>query len=363
MVERKKDLCILHIGMPKTGSSTIQDNLFKGVKDERVSYTDLGVANQSGPLYGLFLSPEKLSQYHYFKAHNLKMKDIESFRCKVKEQLEKNFLDFTTTINILSGEDLYHSNHFEIEQMKNYLENFFDKILVVAYVRPVYSFCNSAFQQQVKNHELNFFDFNNNKIYHKYKNLKEYDKIYGKENVKILPFVPKKFLNDDLLFDFCSHVGIEEQFSIIKITNESLSKEAIAVLFTFNFHKNAKTDFGSKNIVIQHKVTDILKNFGNEKFQFSGKLIHSIVEKQYKDDYDWLLNRIPANYKEDFLFDPTIEGINSESKLMEYATNCIDELAALVNDNLIDFPLEKTPQTVAKLVNLLRTQIAKEMDV
>lgn len=358
MVERKKDLCILHIGMPKTGSSTIQDNLFKSVKDERASYTDLGVANQSGALYGLFKkNPE---EYHFFKNKPLKENHIEDFRKKTKKQLRKSFLDFSTTINILSGEDLYHSNYFEIKQMKNYLEKFFDKILVVAYVRPVYSFCNSAFQQLVKNHELNSFDFN--KIYHKYKNLKEYDKIYGKENVKILPFVPKRFIKNDLLFDFCSHIGIEKQFSTIKITNESLSKEAIAVLFTFNFHKNAKTDFGSKNIVIQHKVTDILKNFGNEKFQFSGKLIHTIAEKQYKDDYNWLLNRIPASYKEDFLFDPTIEGINSESELMEYATNFIDELSALVNNELIDFSLEKNPQTVAKLVNLLRIQIAKEMD-
>ncbi|QOP42661.1 hypothetical protein FJR45_01320 [Sulfurimonas sediminis] len=358
MVERKKELCILHIGMPKTGSSTIQENLFQGVKDERVSYTDLSIANQSGPLYGLFKkNPEN---YHFFKNKKFTENDIKEFRKKTKKQLKNNFIDFSTDINILSGEDLYHSSHDEIKQMKNFLKKFFHKTLVIVYVRPVYSFCNSAFQQLVKNHELNSFDFK--KIYHKYKNLENYDKAYGKKNVSVVPFVPKKFLKNDLLFDFCSHVGIEKQFAAIKTTNESLSKEAVAVLFTFNFHKNAKTDFGHRNILIQHKVTEILKNFGNEKFQFSGKLIQSIIDKHFKEDYAWLLNRIPDEYSEDFLFDSNKKGVETENELMEYATNFIDELTTLIDQQLIDFPLEKTPQTVAKLVNILRTQIAKEMD-
>ena len=354
---KKKDLCILHIGMPKTGTSTIQENFFKKVEDKRVKYTELGCSNQSGHLYGLFL--EDVENYHFFKQQNFTLTDIERFRTNTKKKLEQNFLNDSHSIYILSGEDLYHSQTNAIIQMKEYLDIFFRKILVVAYVRPAYPFCNSAFQQMVKYPDNG--SFNPNLIYHKYKNIERYDKVYGNENVKVIPFIPSGFMDNDIIADFCHHTGIKKQYSTIKVANEAISKAAVSILFTFNFHKNVTTDYGYKNYQIHYRIVEKLSSISGEKFKFAGSLIQSWIDDYYKEDYQWVLDRIPQGLSNDFLIDTKEEGVQSEIELMNYATNYIDELSSMVSSKFIDFSLSKHPQTVARLVNAMRKQIASEM--
>jgi len=354
----KKDLCILHIGMPKTGSSTIQDNFFHyGVKDRRANYNDLSISNNGICFFAIFRKDP--SQFYFFKQQKFSKQDIEKFRKETKEKLKESFLDNKSSINILSGEDLFHAQYEEVVAMKEYLDIYFKKIMIIVYARPVQSFCNSAFQQLVKYHDIERYDYN--MIVHRYKNIERYDKVYGKKNVKVLSFLPKNFLDGDILKDFCKYTGLEQQKSKIKKSNESLSKEAISILFTYNYHKNVKTDFGKKNAIIQNELVERIRVIGNEKFQFSGELIQNWVKNYFEDDYTWLLNRINPQDRKYFELDSLQKGVSTEIELMEYATNSIEQLASLVKPNLIDFELSKHPQTVAKLVNKLRIQIASEL--
>ena len=72
----KKDNCIVHIGMPKTGSSTLQEVLFKRIVDPNVSYANLPVANHSAIIYSLFAeNPEK---HHANIARNFNSSQIET---------------------------------------------------------------------------------------------------------------------------------------------------------------------------------------------------------------------------------------------------------------------------------------------
>jgi len=172
--------------------------------------------------------------------------------------------------------------------------------------------------------------------------------------------LPKYFFKEDILADFCVNTGIKVQKTYKKKVNISFSKESIAILFTCNKYSNL---LKKQNNNVHQKFLDLLQNFGKEKFNFSGKLIQSWIDQYYKEDYDWLLSRIDEKYREDFLFNPNEDGISSEEELLVYATNQIEPLVELLKDKKsIDFPLEKNPQTVAKLVNLLLVQIAKEMD-
>ena len=352
----KKDLCILHIGTEKTASTTIQENFYSGVKDKRVLYPDLGSVNHNIQLFGLFL--RKIRNLYFFQENDFSINEVEIYRKNIKKKLELNFLDSSKSIIILSAESLAVSTKEEIIDMKHYLSKFFNKILIICYVRPAQSFSSSAFQQRVKYHKLSKFDYS---LIFRYKHLDNYIDVYGDENVKIIPFIPRLFPDGDILQDFCLQTGIEIQKSRIKKSNESLSKEAISILFTYNYHKNVKTDFGKKNAIIQNELVERIRVIGNEKFQFSGELIQNWVKNYFEDDYTWLLNRINPQDRKYFELDSLQKGVSTEIELMEYATNSIEQLASLVKPNLIDFELSKHPQTVAKLVNKLRIQIASEL--
>ncbi|MGA4533301.1 hypothetical protein ACPA1H_23470 [Ectopseudomonas chengduensis] len=346
----KKQLCILHIGMPKTGSTTLQNTFFEGISDPRVSYGRLPHPNQSGWLYSLFAT--NTQGYHFLEGFEINTPEkLQAFRVKTEESLIEGFLDSKCSIELLSGEDLFHLDEEGIRRLRNFLDTYFEKIIVVAYVRPLKSFMESAFQQLVKYHGGSSFDFKG--IYHPFKNFKRYDEVFGIDNVKLLKFRPDCFPDGDIVLDFCEKLNIEPMKAAQKVTNKSLSREAISILVTYNYHKKQKTDFGSLQVKVNYALVDVVRSIGNEKFLFTDTVVSEVINC-FREDYDWMSERL-----EGFDVSPELcdKGFNSEHELMEYATNFIGNLLGLVDSRDIDFECIRHPQTVAKLVDLLALKL------
>lgn len=345
---KKRELCIVHIGMPKTGSSTLQENFFQGIDDPRVSY----IQNQAGWIHGLFV--EHPLDYHFFKNININtLEQFEKYKTNSMQILVNSFLDDSRSIEIFSCEDAFHLDEKGVEKLKLFLEPYFRKIIIVGYVRPLKSFLESAFQQLVKYHNQANLDYNT--FYHPYKNFKRYDNVFGKENVKLFKFDPSTFPEGDILLDFCQKMNLKPSKSKVKVVNESISKEAVAILFTYHYHANAKTDFGVKSYTIQLKLVNLLRNIGTNKFRFSNQYIKRILDT-FHDDYTWIKNRM--NESTDI---EDMDGFSDEWELMEYGTNSINDLVKLLDNVPIPFELVKHPQTVAKLVDLLMNKIYEDL--
>lgn len=354
-VGQKKELCIVHIGMPKTGSTSLQKALFNGIEDERVSYANLPDFNHSVAIYGMFT--ENPMNYHMFSKYNYSANEIKEFNRKNKKLLIDSFLNNKKPVEIISGEDIYHLTLNEIKQFKIFLEVYFKRILIVAYVRAPKSMTESAFQQLVKYNDL--ASLNIDFIYHPYKNFERFDVVFGKDNVKLWKYEPNKMVNQDIYSDFCEKIGLNytRGNSAIRL-NESISKEAIAILFTHNFFNKQEKKL-QYTIEAQHILVKLLSKIGNEKFTFSNIFIKEMLENK-KDDFVWIQNRMNHSLNENLeIYD--MNGISNEQELMEYATNSIDELVHLVDNTSITFELSKQPKTVAKLVDLLLQKIHNEV--
>jgi len=350
----KKDLCIVHVGMPKTGSTTIQEAFAQQTIDPRVCY----VKNQAGWLYGLF-TDEPLN-YHFFqKIKIVNDKQLLVYKESAKKALIESFINSTQSKVILSGEDAFHLKEDGVRKLELFLRPFFKKILVIAYVRPLKSFLESAFQQLVKHHDQS--NLEPKKLYHRYRNFERYDKVFGKENVKLITFDPSRFPNGDIVLDFCEQLEIKPVSSRRKVVNESLSKEAVSILFTYNFHANAKTDFGGEKHKVQDGLVEAVRKIGSQKFQLSNQYVNKVLE-EVREDYAWILKRMDDSLDEWLNLNDT-SGISTERELMVYSTDYIDDLVQLIGDKPIPFKLEKHPQTVAKLVDILAVKIYKELDV
>ena len=354
LIVKKKELCILHIGMPKTGSSTIQENLFLGIDDPRVCYTDLGVSNHSGPVLSMYV--DSPSDYHYSKG-----KDINDLNSVTKSALISCFSNHVNSIDILSGEDFFHLPELSaitggINSLKVFLDQFFEKTIILCYVRKPSELLPSSFQQLIKYHDLK--RINAIDIYHRYKNIKVYCDIFGAENVQLWNFDPQQFPEGDILLDFTTRLGLQPQRSKIKVVNESISKEAISVLFTYHFHQNGKTNFGVRQNELNYQLVEVLREIGSEKFRFSGQFIQRAIAAN-QEDYDWIVSVMGEDFKE------TSEslsgnGVDNEYELMHYATQFIPNLVEIAGDFAKDLKLDDTPQTVARLVDKIMLKLAHD---
>jgi hypothetical protein len=350
----KKELCILHIGMPKTGSSTLQEALYQGIGDSRVSYTHLSEFNQGCILYGMFMTnPES---FHYFASRGWSPSQIKVFSDVNQNLLVEGFKKCDTSIEILSGEDLFHFSHDAIVKLKQFLEPYFQKIVVVGYVRPVKSFLESAFQQLVKYHNQGDLNFTN--IYHPYKNFKRYDDVFGRDNVMLLKYDTKDFPSGDIVLDFCHKLHLNTAKATKKSVNEALSQEAIAILFTYHYHKELKTDFGIKTHQLYHRLVEQLREFGTTRLRFSQELIDLVVQ-DHLDDYTWIRERMSDALNEQ---DEASNGIGCETDLFNIAIHMIDSLVSLAGVKHIRFELNKNSETVAKLIDTMMQRIAQTVE-
>lgn len=355
-IEKKRDLCIVHIGMPKTGSSSIQESFFSGISDKKISYANLHEANHSIALYGMFT--ENPETYHIFSKKGWKTKEISAFNTKNKELLIDGFLNHVSPIEIISGEDIYHLSEDAVLKMKLFLTNYFQKIIIIAYVRPPKSFMESAFQQLVKHNDLGTFNFNC--IYHPYKNLEKFDNIFGKENVRLWKFDPTQFPNGDIFFDFCQKIGINFDKSKSNKANESISQEAVSMLFTYHYFGN-KTDFGYSEYLLEHALINLFRSVGDTKFRFSQSLIESVLSK-YHDDYSWIKSRMDDSLHEKY--ESTDSTIGSEEELLNFSIKMITYLEQLIGKEYLPTELfGNTPRDVAKLVDILKIKLANKLGI
>lgn len=240
--------------------------------------------------------------------------------------------------------------------MKQFLEKYFEKIMIVGYVRPPKSFMESAFQQLVKFNNLGEFDFSI--VYHPYKKFEKFDEIFGEENVKLLKFSPKEFPESDILLDFFNHLGIERKKSKLDKANETMPQEAIAILFTYNYF-GGRVDFGVYNVPIEHKLVTLLRSVGTTKFHFSSELVKSVLA-QRSEDIKWIENRMGISLQEDY----ESEGIGSEEELLNYTMKSIPELKALLGEN--EMPTEElnhTPQDIVVIIDALKVKLARKMGI
>lgn len=347
-----KELCIVHIGMHKTGSSSIQNMLFHHLKDKKFNYTNLGEANQSAQIYSLFSEhPEK---YHGHISRAWNTSDINQY-------VEKNFKilinSFTTTssstIEIISGEDIGLLSFDEIVKLKTFLYKYFKKVKIIAYIRPPVSYIQSAFQELIK-HGLSRFDFTDcNPRYERFQN---YEKVFGKENMILKLFKSNKLYGNDIVLDFCNtlKISIDKNYKTIK-ENESISLEALSLLYTYQKYIN-KFSRGPNIFTERKQLISALAKIGNSRLTFSSSVLQPIID-QNQQGIDFLEQRMLESLQDEFAVNENC--ISCEEDLMRISDETIFALKQMIGkENLPDDVSSNTPHDIAILVEVLKNKLA-----
>ena len=272
--------CILHIGMHKTGSSSLQTYLYNNVQKlpNDIIYADFKTPNHSGPLlYALLDNPthdnELLDNSGSIEKIN---ENIEYYKKLLFSNLEKKY----TTI-IFSAESLVKLSEKELFNFKQTLLKYVDKIDVISYVREPISFMSSAFQQIVKTHEISI---ESEKYFPRYKDkLEKFENVFN--DVEYILFDKKSLHREDVVFDFCKRNLLPEL--AYKRNNETLSQLAVLFLYTFQ-----RVRLNNNN---EHYNISLLEAVLSEINSSAFRLPETSIEfafKTQRSDFQWMADRV-----------------------------------------------------------------------
>jgi hypothetical protein len=336
--------------MHKTGTTSIQQSL-NGYYDGEFYYASLGQSpNHSLPIFSLFSpSPQK---HHLHRANGCNGRALKKYIDDVRLGLKQSIAEANGRTIIISGESISSLSTEALFELRRYISCNFKKIKIEAYVRPPAAYINSAFQERVKG---GGGSMNTKRLYRSYKNsFAKFDEVFGRENVHLSKFDPNAFANECVVTDFCLRLGINLSEDKISTINESLSQQALGLLYTYNKFVGdleAPPLRGREAISLVNELN--IEN--KKKFRFSSKLLASILEAN-RNDIGWMERRMGDSLHEGL---PNHEqgDVQNESDLLQIDADVIKQLRSCLGKSAPKNVTGDTPDEVVQLVHAVRKKM------
>jgi len=344
--------CIIHIGMHKTGSTSIQDSLH-GFSDDHFLYASLDhprgqSPNHSLAMYSLFAESPEQHQLH--KVNGRDRSALQDYIVKVRIDLERAISTACGRTLLISGEDISVLPKKDLDKLCRYFCGHFDDLMICGYVRPPAGFISSGFQQRVQGGWVDRVS-PDQEYRHYEKTFRKFDEIFGRENVQLWKFEPKSFPGGCAVRDFCARLGISFPDERIIRANESLSRQAVSLLYTYcKFGK--KLGFRGMKDAESLQLVAMLADVQHGKFRFSPDIVRPILETN-RADIQWMEERLGASLHEELgAYRPG--DVRDEADLLQPDPEVVKKLLALLGDAAPAGIKGETPEEVAMLVHALR---------
>lgn len=219
---------ILHIGMHKTGSTSIQTSL-AGYDDGDTFYARFPEINHSAAIRGTF--SKRPENYHQWKKLGLDHAEISRRRLHYRQQLDADLQRTDRSRLIISGEGIGLLEDDGKIELLEVLAQYSKRIRVVCYVRAPLAFAASYLQENIKVGR----NTSPPVVPPEYrKRLELFAERLPAEDVMVRAFERQAFADGSVVADFCHLVGLDTQRVSETVTNESLSAPALKLLYAFN---------------------------------------------------------------------------------------------------------------------------------
>jgi len=338
---------VIHAGMHKTGSSSIQE-YYSGNEFPALKYATWNQkGNHSGLFAMLFEDIERLPEFHGFKALGPDFcKTLPELRDKWRRSIENDLNNCGQKIFVFSAEaisrpDLTHA----VLRMHDFFRQWTDDITVLAYVRRPLSFATSLFQQKLK--AGNFQKLSMEPLWPAYKaRFACIDKIFGRDRVILRPYDRGTLVGGDVVLDFASVLGVDIAEPPKVETNKTLSAEATALLYTQR-RRGAGFAAGFERAHLANSAfIDALRGIGSRKLTFADSLWNPVLEEN-RADLEWIEERLGMPFRDKPA--PDALAIAGEEDLFRLAVQNQPALETALVDALRKDrrpPLEKTINTL-----------------
>jgi nucleoid DNA-binding protein len=341
--------CVLHVGMHKTGTSSIQQSL-NGFADERHLYANItGHPNHSRAIFeALGFQPGERGAAGGAKggaANRGRSADPAALA-----RLSRSIDDARGRTWVVSGEGMSLLPPAALRRLHDFLRPRFDQVTIAAAVRAPAGYMASAFQEPIKQGARD--NLNLARRYRSYRRtFEKFDEVFGRENVELWKFDPRSFPEGCAVRDFCRRLGIAIPVERIVRVNESLSREAMGLLFSY---RKLGRDLGAMSMSGPQNtgLVDRLMKIGRRRFRFSPDAVRPVLDEN-RADIEWMEARLGASLHEE-LGEHQAGDVRGEADLLAPDPGAVAELLAALGDRAPAGVRGETPREVALLVHALR---------
>ena len=339
---------ILHAGMPKTGSTSIQRFLKRDMQDRRFLSIGGGRKYSGNRIVGAFSDNPRGMNRNRKRALSSGDLDSESSRTRAEFRADLAAADEVT--GIFSSELLGQLGAGETAAFLQAIREEISAISVVAYIRSPRSFMESAFQQRLK---AGSYRLQPRRLYPGYRaRFSALERDLGPASIAYWLFDPRVFPGGCVVRDFCSRLGITvpEDFRA-QARNVSLSLPALRLLYAYR-RFGAPFGVGSQAIAENMRLIRSLSDLRGPKLRLHGSLVDGLLDRR-SDDISWVERRLGVSFDEEIPEDE--HALHEENELLNFSASEIDWLGNRIGSNLV---LPGNPeiagQRVAAAVHKLR---------
>lgn len=321
--------CILHVGMPKTGTTSIQESLYFGLEDPTFRYVGLGRVNAATHLP--LLCSEQPEDYWLFRLGGYSKTRIRAMRGTYVRRLRRALrrAGERSCTPIISDENCWYFPPSDLERLRCFLVAEGFEVRVIAYIRPIKSYTESLFQQQSKwgFHEfdpLSRFRSHGDQALRSWScTLENFGQIFGLRNVIVRSFVRSSLVDGCAVRDFCHTLGISLTPQAVIRSNESLSADAVRFLYAYNRFTcpGTQPSFLSRRLLIAH-----FEDLEGEPFRFHSDVFTPMAEAIAAEERQ-MCDRYGIDIAEDLGAADAGPCVRVETDLFRYSQASLDWLA------------------------------------
>jgi hypothetical protein len=336
---------LVHFGIPKTGSSSIQQTLWHN--RDRIDPWRLLAFGQPN---------SSLTVNHAFSwAENLMVRHDPVKQAQARDRLAAALRAGDGAPAILSAETIVNLTQDELGGMLDFLRDHDARPRFIGYLRDPVSFTRSAMQERLKVRlfaALPFLpDAPLEKAYHLV--VDRLDALAGRDSVAAFPFDRALFPQGDVVRHFLNQAWIEPDRLTLHRANDSLSATAVKALYAW---RRLRVDNDAKigSDATRRDFTARLARIPGPALRFAPELDARIAAAN-THILDWSEARLGQRLA---LPPPAPEGgILTEADMLHFTPQDLDALATLARDEGLPFAAAPTPDSVADFVHALRLSV------
>jgi hypothetical protein len=312
--------CILHVGMPKTGSTSIQESLYHGLSGCGFQYISFGEVNGERVLLTCF-GRDRGETYHHHRKLGLSREQVASLRTSYFDRLdglvERGRRGGDTLI--VSAETAWAMSHEEFAGIRDWFGRRGYKVDVFVYLRSWRSWLESNFQERVKQGERSFevlpvawrtyIDYVGQ--------LEALDAVFGPGHVFPAWFSPQAFPQRCVVLDFCQRAGITLPRNRVRRVNDGISLDALKLLLA---HRRWNRGYGNglQAVIHNEMLFRRLRETGGPPVRFHTSLFQP-VHGAWLEQIPLVEHRVGSRLPEDARRDDGDACLRDESELTEFS--------------------------------------------
>jgi hypothetical protein len=315
--------CVIHIGMHKTGTTSIQESLWRRLDDPGFSYVDFDEANGSRAMAILF--SDELEKFVGFRSLGWSATRIARYKKRVFALLEERLAHTPRDVcPIISAESCWCMNRVEFERIRAFMTDRGYRVRIIVYLRPWKQWNESWFQQSLKSEPTSIQQL---AVVDDYpERIEMLDSIFGREQVQVFKYAPSTFPEGCVVRHFCEQLGIHFDAGRIRRANDGLTLPAVQLLYAYwKFgpqHGLSELTWWAMAQVVQQ-----LMQLGGPPFRTHSSMIEAQMPEMMRQR-QWLEHRLGVPFEEDIYVHDDGPCIREEADLLNFSPDTVAWLAA-----------------------------------